>query len=233
MSNSVITNWLRRWVRNLLPILANLGITFMQFCPHTHQQHDRAERKHRTITKFGLTLLARAQMPLKFWWDAFVSAAFLINRLRSASSFNKSPFEYLYNHKLDYIFLKVFGYSCFPLLRPHSTHRFDFRSYICLFMGYSPNHKGYHHLHPTGRIYITRNVIFYEYEFPYFTIFKNVASLVVPYFQSKHNFELPVIVKSSYSSIDIGSPTQTDQLPLSSSSSSSSPYSNIPSPLLP
>ena len=63
------------------PIFKNLGIVLRHLCPRTHQQYDKAERKHLRIVETGLSLLAQAQMPLLFWWDAFVSSVFIINRL--------------------------------------------------------------------------------------------------------------------------------------------------------
>jgi hypothetical protein len=60
-----------------------IGISHQVSCPHTHQQNGSAERKHRHIVKVGLSLLARASMPLKFWDEAFLAATFLINRTPS------------------------------------------------------------------------------------------------------------------------------------------------------
>jgi histone deacetylase 1/2 len=48
-----------------------IGITHHVSCPH-------AERKHRHIVEVGLSLLARASMPLKFWDEAFVTTVHLI-----------------------------------------------------------------------------------------------------------------------------------------------------------
>ena len=67
--------------RSLVPFLQNLGIHFRHPCPHTHQQNGKAERKHQHIAEMGLTLLAQAKLPLKFWWDSFATAVHLINRL--------------------------------------------------------------------------------------------------------------------------------------------------------
>ena len=81
-------------------------------CPHTHQQIGFIERKHRHIVETGLTLMATASMPLKYWDEAFTTKCFLINRLPSPVLQNKSPFEKLFNLLPDYNFLKVFGCAC-------------------------------------------------------------------------------------------------------------------------
>jgi histone deacetylase 1/2 len=47
-------------------------------CPHAHQQNGPVEQKHRHIVEVGLTLLAHANMPLKFWDEAFITAVFLL-----------------------------------------------------------------------------------------------------------------------------------------------------------
>ena len=52
--------------KSLSPLLQKLGIQFRHSCPHAHYQNGRAERKHRHIVELGLTLLAQANMPLRF-----------------------------------------------------------------------------------------------------------------------------------------------------------------------
>jgi len=60
-----------------------IGIIHHVSCPHAHQQNGSAERKHRHIIEVGLSLLAHASMPLKFWDEAFLTATYLINRTPS------------------------------------------------------------------------------------------------------------------------------------------------------
>jgi hypothetical protein len=50
-----------------------IGIT------HAHQQNGAAERRHRHIVEVGLSLLAHAAIPLKFWYEAFATASYLIS----------------------------------------------------------------------------------------------------------------------------------------------------------
>lgn len=108
-----------------------------------------------------------AKLPLKFWWDSVVSSTYLINRLPTETLSQKSPFEVLFSRKPDYKFFKVFGWACFPFLRPYQSHKYNFRSSMCVFLGYSPSHLGYRCLHESGRVYIASTVIFDRYCFPF------------------------------------------------------------------
>jgi histone deacetylase 1/2 len=58
-----------------------VGISHLVSCPHTHQQNGDAECKHRHIVEIGLSLLAHAFMPLKYWDEAFLAATYLITPL--------------------------------------------------------------------------------------------------------------------------------------------------------
>jgi histone deacetylase 1/2 len=78
------------------------GIQFRMSCLYTSQQNGRAERKHRHIAELGLTLLAQAKMPMFFWWDAFSTAVYLINRLPSTTNFNESPYTLITKKEPDY-----------------------------------------------------------------------------------------------------------------------------------
>lgn len=64
-----------------VPVAQEIGIDLRFTCPYTSVQNDRAERKHCHIVEMGLTLLAHAGMPLKYWVDAFQYAVCLINML--------------------------------------------------------------------------------------------------------------------------------------------------------
>jgi histone deacetylase 1/2 len=82
--------------RNLNTFFHKLGIAHRVACPHTHQQNGAAERKHRHIVETGLTLLAHASVPFRFWSDAFFTACFLINRLPTRVLNMKTPIEQLF-----------------------------------------------------------------------------------------------------------------------------------------
>uniref|UniRef100_A0A803NUC9 Integrase catalytic domain-containing protein n=1 Tax=Cannabis sativa TaxID=3483 RepID=A0A803NUC9_CANSA len=87
-------------------LVAQNGILFDHSCPNTLAQNGRAERKHRHIVEMGLTLLAQAAMPQKYWSDAFQTAVYFINRLPTTILNHKSPYEVIHSKTPDYKFLK-------------------------------------------------------------------------------------------------------------------------------
>lgn len=126
----------------------------------------------------GLALLAQSHMPYSYWDHSFTQAVYLINRLpTSALQEVSSPYHALYGKVADYSNLKVFGSSCFPLLRPYNKHKFQFRSEECVYLGLSPMHKGHKCLSPSGRIYISKDVTFNEGKFPYIFLFPQSSSV--------------------------------------------------------
>ncbi|KAJ0580159.1 putative RNA-directed DNA polymerase [Helianthus annuus] len=143
------------------------GIMHRLSCPYTPQQNGRVERKHRHIVETGLAMLFHAQVPPKYWVDAFSSAVFIINRLPSKLLQGVSPFEILYHHVPNYDFFRPFGCRVFPCLRDYAPHKLSPRSIACVFIGYCSKYKGYKCLDPiTSRVYITRSARFDELYYP-------------------------------------------------------------------
>jgi histone deacetylase 1/2 len=154
-----------------------VGIAHHVSCPHAHQQNGVVERKHRHIVEVGLSLLAHASMPLKFWDEAFLAATYLINCTPSKVIDFATPLEHLFKQTPDYSSLRVFGCACYPNLRPYNHHKLEFRSKQCVFLGYSNMHKGFKCLEiSSGRVYISRDVVFDETEFPFSKLHSNVGA---------------------------------------------------------
>jgi hypothetical protein len=108
------------------------------FHVHTHiNRMAQLKKKHRHIIEMGLSLLAHACMPLKFWDEAFSTTTYLINHLPSRVIDFSSPYE-LFDSKPDYNWLKVFGCAYWPHLRPYNIRKLEFRSKRCAFLRYSP-----------------------------------------------------------------------------------------------
>ena len=96
-----------------------------------------------------------------------------------ASSFNIPHLWNEFGQKPDYSLLRVFRCACWPNLRPYNSRKLEFRSQQCVFLGYSPLHKGFKCLHvSTGRVYISRDVIFDENIFPFTKLHSNAGALL-------------------------------------------------------
>ena len=52
-------------------------------------------------------------MPLSFWWDAFNTAVYLINRLPTLLLNNQSPMRKLYHQEPDFSFLPILDVPIF------------------------------------------------------------------------------------------------------------------------
>jgi hypothetical protein len=117
---AVQTDWGGEY-HKLNSFFTKIGMSHLVSCPHTHQQNGAAERKHRHIVEVGLSLLARASMPLKFWDEAFATVTYLINRTPSRVIGHVTPLQKLLQVEPNYSQLKVFGCACWPNLRPYNA----------------------------------------------------------------------------------------------------------------
>nr|KYP34572.1 Retrovirus-related Pol polyprotein from transposon TNT 1-94 [Cajanus cajan] len=210
--------------RSFTSYLAQHGIHHRIICPHTHHQNGVVECKHRHIVELGLTLLAQAQLSMSFWDYAFLTSVYLINRLPSSSIQQDVPFQKLFHQLPDYNFLRVFGCSCFPHLWPYNKTKLQFRSQECVFLGYSTSHKGYKCLAPSGRIFISKDVIFCENHFPYPSMFppSTPSSSSSPIF-------VPLVITNPQAPVTSTSPSPPSP-PISTDSSSSRPSHTSPRP---
>lgn len=144
------------------------GIGHYTTAPHTTQQNGMSESRHRHLVETGLTLLTDANLPRSYWPYAFQTAAYLINRMPTATLNNQTPFEKLFNQTPNYIKLKQFGCLCFPLTRPYNKHKLEPKAKPCIFVGYSLSQNAYLCLEPTThRVYHSRHVLFDESKFPF------------------------------------------------------------------
>jgi hypothetical protein len=134
---------------------------YRKSCPYTSPQNGLVERKLRHILETGLTLLAHSHLSNRYWVSVFLIAVYIISRLPIPTLQYKSPYLKLYKHEPDYRNLKVFCCLCYPLLRPYASHKLEYRSKPCIFLGYK--YAGYKCLDPvTNKVYLFRHVIFNE-----------------------------------------------------------------------
>ena len=127
-----------------------------------------------------------------------------------------SPYEKLFGKTPDYSALRTFGCACFPTLRDYASHKFDPRSLKCVFLGYSDKHKGYRCLYPpTGRVYISRHVIFDETNFPFANIYLHLQqkNLTPLYHAWQQSFMQPNSTSQAASSV-LSRHQESQQIPI-------------------
>jgi hypothetical protein len=130
-------------------------------------QNGRAERITRTTTNMIRRLLFQASLPTSYWAEALHTATHLLNCLPSTAVSHPTPHFALYGTTPSYDHLHVFDCACCPNTSATAPHKLSPRSTCCIFLGYSPDHKGYHYLDLVShRIIISRHVVFDEDVFP-------------------------------------------------------------------
>jgi hypothetical protein len=120
-----------------------------------------------TTTNMICCLLFQASLPASYWAEALHIATHLLNHLPSKAVSDPTPYFAPYGTTPSYDHLRVFGCACYPNASATGPHKLSPRSTRCLFLGYSPDQKGYHCLDLTShRIIISRHVVFDEDVFP-------------------------------------------------------------------
>src|SRR5438045_8141928 len=68
------------------------GIVRQLTMPYTPQQNGVAERRNRTLMDMVRSMMAQASLPVSFWGDALLTAAYLLNRVPS-KAVELTPYE--------------------------------------------------------------------------------------------------------------------------------------------
>lgn len=107
-------------------------------------------------------------MPPSYWAEALATATYLRNILPTKTlGFGTLHFA-LHKVLLFYDHLRIFGFKCYPNLSASAANKLAVCSTMCIFLGYSPYHKGYRCLDfSTNKVIISRHISFDESSFPY------------------------------------------------------------------
>ena len=104
---------------SLRTFCADHGIIHQTTCPHTSQQNNILERKHRQILDITRTLLIEMHVPYYLWSDALMTVTYLQNRLPSAPFGGAIPLHRLLpTSSLLSLPPRVFG--CIAFVQDHS-----------------------------------------------------------------------------------------------------------------
>ncbi|KAK2975037.1 hypothetical protein RJ640_002466 [Escallonia rubra] len=143
------------------------GIIHQTTCSNTPQQNGVAERKNRHLLEVVRASLIEAHLPLSYWGEALISAAYLINRVPSRTIDYQTPSQALVEAIVAPVLPNlpphVFGCVAFVHLHKHQRNKLSPRALRCVFVGYAAHQKGYQCYHPpTHKMFITLDVVFHE-----------------------------------------------------------------------
>ena len=145
------------------------GIVHQLTMPYTPQQNGVAERRNRTLMEMVRSMMAQANLPITYWGDALLTAAFILNRVPS-KSVSTTPYE-LWNHMTpDLDILRPWGCAAYAHISSHKYGKLGPRGRKCIFIRYSDTSKGYVFVgqEESGGIteFESRDVTFLEDTFP-------------------------------------------------------------------
>ncbi|KAJ4790834.1 Retroelement pol polyprotein-like [Rhynchospora pubera] len=107
-------------------------------------------------------------MPIKFWGECVLTAAYLINRTPTPLLNNKTPYELLFGKPPSYAAVRNFGCLCYVSNRSPFVDKFGSKTRKCVFVGYPFGKKGWRvYCLDTGDFLVSRDVVFCETEFPF------------------------------------------------------------------
>ncbi|KAH9651322.1 Integrase catalytic domain-containing protein [Citrus sinensis] len=133
----------------------NLGIEHQFSSPRTPQQNGVVERKNRSIQEIAMTMLNENALPKYFWDKAVNTACYVLNRVLIRPNLNKTLYELWKDRKPNIGYFKVFGCKCFVLNTKDNLGKFDPKSDVGIFLGYSNSSKAY-------RVYNKRTLVVEE-----------------------------------------------------------------------
>ncbi|KAH9743819.1 hypothetical protein KPL70_003436 [Citrus sinensis] len=133
----------------------DFGIEHQFSSPRTPQQNGVVERKNRSIQEIAKTMLNENSLPKYFWAEAVNTACYVLNRVLIRPNLNKTPYELWKDRKPNIDYFKVFGCKCFILNTKDNLGKFDPKSDVGIFLGYSNSSKAY-------RVYNKRTLVVEE-----------------------------------------------------------------------
>ncbi|KAH9725263.1 Integrase catalytic domain-containing protein [Citrus sinensis] len=133
----------------------DFGIEHPFSSPRTPQQNGVVERKNRFIQEMARTMLNENSLPKYFWAKTVNTACYVLNRVLIRHNLNKTPYELWKDRKPNIGYFKVFGCKCFVLNTKDNLGKFDSKSDVDIFLGYSNSSKAY-------RVYNKRTLVVEE-----------------------------------------------------------------------
>jgi hypothetical protein len=142
---------------------AETGVQRHLTAPYTPQQNDADERRNQTVLGMARSMLKAKQVPIMFWGEAVLTAAFILNRSFTRSVDGMTPYEAWNGVKPDVRFMRVFGSVGHVKVARSHPKKLDDRSSPMVLIGYAKGSKAYKMYDPvTKSVHVSSDVIFDE-----------------------------------------------------------------------
>lgn len=130
---------------NLDKWLKDAGIVHDYSNPYEPEQNGTAERLNRTLGEMARTLLASSKLPQRFWNFAYLTAAYLHNRIPNSITDDKTPYEMFHGRKPQLDILRTFGSTAFVHIHQgqRAPGKLEDRSRKSTMIGYVEGGKGW------------------------------------------------------------------------------------------
>nr|XP_011459700.1 PREDICTED: uncharacterized protein LOC105350050 [Fragaria vesca subsp. vesca] len=119
------------------------GIFHEFSAPITPQQNGVVERKNRALLDMARVMLHTSGLSQKFWAEAINTACYTINRVMLRPGTENTPYELWKGKKPNVSHFHVFGNPCYIFKDRQYLGKFETRSDIGIFLGYSLNSRAY------------------------------------------------------------------------------------------
>ena len=140
----------------------DFGVDIQRTAPYRHHQLARIERHWRTISDAVTALLADADLAKGFWGYAFLTVAYVRNRVWHSGA-NFIPFQRGSGAAPDLTNLRVFGCHAYVHIESSRRKKLDPKAWNGIFVGYAVDSPVYPVYNPATRSVIrTQNVTFDE-----------------------------------------------------------------------
>ena len=160
---------------HLFVLCVDFAIDVQRTAPHRHHQLARIERHWRTISDSITALLDDAGLAKSFWGYAFLTVAYVRNRVWHSGA-GCIPFQKVTGNKPDLSLLRVFGCPAFVHIESSRRKKLEPKSWQGIFVGYAFDSPAYLVYNPaTGNVIRSQNVVFNETWLPVQTASLNLG----------------------------------------------------------
>ena len=114
--------------------------TIIKYAGKTKSRRERMPK----VAESARSMLLTSNLPREMWSEAVNCANYVLNRVPSKATPNKTPHEHWFNRKPDLSHLRVFGCDAYLHGPKEERSKFESKSLKCCFVGYADTQKGFH-----------------------------------------------------------------------------------------